>query len=158
MTWTNADGLQVLMHGEQGEVKVNGGSVRAVREALVCELTDATTLADATVTIYANDAFLPADCLLLKASLVVDTAFTTTTGTLDIGLYDASGSAIVGLGGDDAIDAAVAAGALTADAVVDCDGAAVGARITENAYVGFTYDTAVFTAGAAKLVLEYVQV
>lgn len=153
MPWTNADGLEVLMHGEQGEIRPNGSTAVGVRKSLVVRFDDLTELTDATWTPRANDAFLPAGAVVLKATTVVDTAATSGgSAVLDLGLYEADGTII----DDDGIDAAVAVAALTADAVIDNDGASVAARVgSNNAYVGATYDTAAFTAGAVQVVIEY---
>ena len=158
MSWTNADGLTVLMHEEQGEVQTTGKTVVGVRKALVIDVDDATTIG-ATYSTAAgpNDAFIPANALIVSAHFVVDTAFTGSSSTLNIGLYNAAGTAIDA----DGIDATIALAALAADFAVVCDG--VLADGTQNvgavdAYVGFDYDTAVFTAGSGKLVIEYIDV
>jgi hypothetical protein len=158
MSWTNADGLTVLMHEEQGEVQTTGKSVVGIRKALVVDLEDATALG-ATYSTAAgpNDAFVPANAVIVSAHFVVDEAFTTgASGTLNIGLYNAAGTAI----DEDGIDATIAASALAADDVVVCDGILVGVANVgaADAYVGFDYDTGVFTAGSGKLVIEYIEV
>ena len=68
MSWTNADGLTILMHEEQGEVRPHGTTVSSVRSTLVYELEDGSALTDATVTINANDPFIPADAVILTAT------------------------------------------------------------------------------------------
>lgn len=159
MSWTNADGLTVLMHGEQGDVQTTGKTVVGVRKALVIDLEDATALVDThSAAAGPNDAFIPANSLIVSAHFVVDTAFTSGgAATLDIGLHNAAGTAIDA----DGIDADIALAALAADFAVVCDG--VLADGTQNvgaadAYVNFTYETAAFTAGSGKLVIEYIEV
>lgn len=157
MSWTNADGLTVLMHEEQGEVQTNGSTAVGVRKALVVDLEDATALgASYSTAAGPTDAFIPADALIVSAHFIVDTAFTSGgAATLGIGLYNSAGTAIDA----DGIDAAIALAALADDFAVVCDGALadgtqnVGAA---NAYVGFNYGTAVHTAGSGKLVIEYI--
>lgn len=159
MSWTNADGLTVLLHDEQGDVQTKGATPRAVRKALVVELEDATTLGTSYSTAAGpTEAYIPADALIVDAHFIVDTAFTSGgSATLSIGLYDSAGSAIDA----DGIDATVAVATLAADAAVPADGVLadgtqnVGAA---NAYVGFIYGTAAFTAGSGKLVIEYIEV
>lgn len=159
MSWTNADGLTVLMHEEQGTVQTTGKTVVGVRKALVVDLEDATTLGTSYSTAAGpNDAFIPANALIVSAHFVVDTAFTSGgAGTLSIGLYNAAGTAIDA----DGIDATIALAALADDFAVVCDGAL--ADGTQNvgaadAYVGFIYGTAAMTAGSGKLVIEYIEV
>lgn len=156
MSYTNADGLYVLTFGGQGETINNGSTAVGVRKALVVEFPDLTALADSSWTPTANDAFIPAGAIILKSTLVVDT--TATSGgaaVLDVGLYEADGSVI----DDDGLDAALTVASLTGDTVIDNDGADVGTKVgSANAYVGATYDTAAFTAGAVTVVVEYIEV
>jgi len=159
MSWTNADGLTVLMHEEQGEVNDTGKTAVGIRKALVIDLTDATALGTSySAAAGPADAFIPANAVILSSHFVVDTPFTSGgAATLSIGLYDSSGSAIDA----DGIDATIALAALADDLVVVNDGAL--ADGTQNvgaadAYVGFIYGTAVHTAGSGKLVIEYIEV
>jgi hypothetical protein len=106
----------------------------------------------------ANDAFIPSGSYITRASLIVSDAFAGATAALNIGLQTAAGAAIAAQG----IDAAIAVTAIDADGdVVACDGAYVNGVVTvgaADAYVSLDYDTAAFTAGAAKLVIEYIEV
>jgi len=155
MAWTNADGLDVLMHGEQGEVKKNGGTIESMTQTLVVDITgtDLGTSADAP---EANDAFIPAGSYIKNAYLVVDEAFTSGgAATLTIGTQTADGTNIDA----DGIDATVALTVIDASGdVVVADGAQVGGVVTvgaNNAYVKAIYGTAAYTAGTAKLYVEY---
>lgn len=159
MSWTNADGLTVLMHEEQGEVETTG-RVGPIRQSIVVDLADATTLGTSYSTAAGpTEAFVPANALIVDAHFITETAFTSGgSATLSIGLYNAAGSAIDA----DGIDATVALTAIDAvgESVV-CDGAKVDGTDTvgtADAYVGFIYGTAAFTAGAGKLVIEYILV
>ncbi len=159
MSWTNADGLTVLLGNDQGEVNDTGRTAVGVRKALVIDLLDATTLGTSfSAAAGPADAFIPANALILSSHFVVDAAFASGgAGTLSIGLYNAAGSAIDA----DGIDATIALGALAEDLAVVNDGAL--ADGTQNvgaadAYVGFVYGTAAFTAGSGKLVIEYIDV
>ncbi len=101
-----------------------------------------------------QDAYIPTGSYIKSASLIVETAFAGGT-SYNIGLYNAAGSAIDA----DGIDAGVATAALAADLAVACDGALVGgtALVTSDAYL-VVAATGTFTAGKAKLVIEYIQV
>jgi hypothetical protein len=105
-----------------------------------------------------NDAFIPAGSYITKASLVVTTAFTSGgSATLGVGLQEADGTIIDA----DGIDAAVAVADLAVNKAVVCNGALVGGTATvgaDNSYLSLVYGTAAFTAGAAKLVIEYIEV
>lgn len=98
-------------------------------------------------------ASIPDGAYIEKATLVVKTAFVGATATLNIGTYDSVGTAIDA----DGIDAVIAVGALTANAVIACNGAQVGAVLASGpAFLGIDWDTAAFTAGSARLTVEYV--
>ena len=157
MSYTNADGLFVLTDGDQGAVKDNGGALAATK-VLVIEIPDATKLGTAQTAPTANDAFIPAGSYITSASFVVTTAFTSGgSGTLGLGLFTLANAAIDA----DGIDAAIAKTALAANNAVACNGVLVGGTATvgaANAYVGALYATAAFTAGAGKLVIEYIEV
>lgn len=158
MSWTNADGLTVLMHEEQGTVKDQGNAVNGAKSTLVVDIPDATLIPSSVATPAANDPFIPAGSYITDAYLVVETAFTSGgAATLTIGTYESDATAIDA----DGIDATVAVAALAANKAVACDGAQVGGTATvgaNDAYVQLIYGTAAYTAGAAKLVIEYVTV
>lgn len=104
-------------------------------------------------------ATLPANSFIVKATLEVTTAFTSGgAATLTIGLVEPDGTAIDA----DGIDAAIALTAI--DAVgerVLCDGALVGALAgigTAAGQIIATFGTAAFTAGAARLIVEYQEI
>ena len=157
MSWTNSDGLTVLMHEEQGVAKTNGITAVGIRKTLVWDIADATLLASAGAAPAANDAFIPANAVIVAAHIVVDAAFTTSaSGALNVGLYNAAGTAIDA----DGIDAAVATAALAANLAVVCNGALVGLAAgvgAADAYVT-TANTGTFTAGEAVLVISYIEV
>ena len=86
------------------------------------------------------------------------TAFTSGgSATLGIGAYNSAGSAIDA----DGIDATIALTAINATTkAVACDGALVGGAVmtgAADAYIKANYGTAAFTAGAAKLVITYIE-
>jgi len=149
MTWTNADGLEVLMHGEQGNVNGSGSTVSGEGGQLVAEL-DLTALS---TTPEALDAFVPAGSFITSAYLVAEVAAVGGT-SVTVGLYTAAGVAIDA----DGIDAAVATAALAANKAVVADGALVAGVDTvgaANAYLGATA-AGTYTAGKVKVVIDYV--
>lgn len=153
--WNNDDGLEVRF-GIDRATAAPTGATSAEEKVHVFEIADATALGDTdTAAVSGDAAFIPAGAIVKDAYLVVDTAFTSAflAAVLDLGLKQADGTNI----DDDGIDAAIALSAIDADGdVIACDGALVGTRLANDSYVMATYDTAAFTAGAAKLVVKYV--
>lgn len=160
MSWTNADGLKVLMHGEQGEVQDKGGTISSPRQMVVVNIPDFTAIGSTfgASDIDVMDPVIPAGSVIVGATLVMTTAATSGgAATLTIGTYNAAGSAIDA----DGIDATIALTVIDAAGdVVRCDGAqasGVLGYVTADAYLGMIYGTAAYTAGAGKLIVEYVQ-
>ena len=80
---------------------------------------------------------------------------------VNIGLSSLAADGTVSVIDADGIDQTVATAALAANKAVVCNGALVGGADTvgaANAYMSLVYGTAAFTAGAAKLVIEYIEV
>jgi hypothetical protein len=156
MSYTNADGLQVLTNGAAG-VAANNGTAVSPKKSLVINIADATTLGSSAATPDDQESFIPAGSYITAASLVVTTAFASAgSATLTIGAYQQDGTTVDA----DGIDAAIALAAIAADKAVACDGALVGGTATvgsNDVYIKANYGTAVFTAGAAKLVIEYIE-
>lgn len=150
MSWTNEDGLLVRYNLERSTVADDG--VTADKQ-FVMTVADATALADADTAAEAGDRpYLPAGATIESAYFQVDTAFTSGgAAVLDIGLKQADGTTI----DDDGIDAAIAVAALTVRSVTASDGALVPSKLQYDSYPTITYDTAAFTAGAGKLVINY---
>jgi hypothetical protein len=156
MSYVNADGLEILTAGEQGTAAKRGTSLSSQKKSLVMTITG-TEVPSSVATPQDHDAFIPAGSYITSASLIVTTAFTSGgSATLTIGTYTQAGAAVDA----DGIDAAVALAAIGADKAVACDGAAVGGTATvggADVYVEAIYGTAAFTAGEAKLVIEYIE-
>ena len=156
MSYVNADGLEVLTAGEQGTAAKRGTSLSSQKKSLVMTITG-TEVPSSVATPQDHDAFIPAGSYITSASLIVTTAFTSGgSATLTIGTYTQAGAAVDA----DRIDAAIALAAIGADKAVACDGAAVGGTATvggADVYVEAIYGTAAFTAGEAKLVIEYIE-
>lgn len=98
------------------------------------------------------ESLIPAGAFIKRSELFVIEAFTGGT-SYNIGLYTQAGVAIDA----DGIDAAVATAALTAGAVIKNDGALVGAAIGANAGQVVVAATGTYTAGKARLLIEYVE-
>lgn len=160
MSYTNADGLRVLTNNDQGALGGEGVTARSARQVLVVDITGtAVGSSFGASNIDPLAPTLPANCIIVNADLVITTPFTSGgAATLTIGTYNAAGTAIDA----DGIDATIAITAIDADGdVVQCDGAQVSGLVTVGgaaAYVGAIYGTAAFTAGAAKLIIEYIKV
>ena len=156
MSYVNADGLEILTAGEQGIAAKRGTSLSSQKKALVMTITG-TEVPSAAATPQDHDAFIPAGSYITSASLIVTSAFTSGgSATLTIGAYTQAGATVDA----DGIDATVALAALAANKGVACDGALVGGTATVGAndvYIEANYGTAAFTAGEAKLVIEYIE-
>ena len=156
MSYVNADGLEVLTAGEQGTPAKRGTSLSSQKKSLVMNITG-TEVPTSVATPQDHDAFIPAGSYITGAHLIVSTAFTSGgSATLTVGSYTQAGAAVDA----DGIDAAVAVAALVADKAVACDGALVGGTATVGAadvYIEAIFGTAAFTAGVAKLVIEYIE-
>lgn len=155
MAYVNADGLEILTAGEAGTAAKRGTAV-SPKKALVMTLTG-TDLGSSADTPQDHDAFIPAGSYITSASLIVTTAWTSGgSATLTIGAYQQDGTTVDA----DGIDATIALAALAANKGVACDGALVGGTATVGAndvYIEANYGTAAFTAGEAKLVIEYIE-
>jgi hypothetical protein len=156
MSYVNADGLEVLTAGEQGTPAKRGTSLSSQKKSLVMNITG-TEVPTSVATPQDHDAFIPAGSYITGAHLIVSTAFTSGgSATLTIGSYTQAGAAVDA----DGIDAAIAIAALVADKAVACDGALVGGTATvggADVYIEAIFGTAAFTAGEAKLVIEYIE-
>lgn len=156
--WENNDGLKVRFGADKTRDALTGktaeiGDENAVIADIVYDrLADAGT-AEILGKIPLNA--IPKDALITGATLRVSEAFDSAsdTATLTIGLHKEDGTAIDA----DGIDAGIAQTAI--DAVgdeVSCDGALVGgAALTNNGYISVTVGTEAFTAGRAKLRVQY---
>jgi hypothetical protein len=155
--WTNSDGLEVRFTGPEAGATGAGVSTLGSVKNLVLDFDFATAV---TAAADGHEAFIPAGSYIKSATLVVTTAATSSgTATLTIGLAQKDGTVIDA----DGIDATIALADLAAAKVVKCDGALAGGVASvgaNNAYVytGPTTGANAFTAGAGKLVIEYIEV
>lgn len=156
-TWTNPDGLEVRFGSDIGK----RGSKSAVttgagkRRELVLTV-DLTKLGVGGVDYTADlnndgtlDGFnpsntpLPASVKILGFNEIILETPVTTTGTYTIGTYQENGTV------DDADGIRTSAGAA---------GAQVGTTLTASRFVAASVQTAVFTAGKVKVIVEYMTV
>ena len=160
---TNEDGLLVRFGTERSAVSTAGGKTSENQHrTLTYQIADATALLTSdTAAAGDEDAVIPAGSIITRATLYVTTAFASGGApTLDIGLKQADGTEITA----DGIDADIALEATNAlgDTII-CNGAYIvdsdltGLRLTTDAYVKFQRVTATYTAGAATLVVEYME-
>lgn len=161
MSYTNADGLRVLTFRDKGADQDKGTAANGGKRYLIVDIPDFTAIGSSfgASDIDVMDPVIPAGAVITDAWLKITTAATSGgSATLTIGTYNAAGTAIDA----DGIDAAIALTAIdAAQDVVRCDGAQVDGVVTvgtADAYVGLIYGTAAFTAGAGKLVIEYMVV
>lgn len=156
--WTNNDGLQV-QYGEQDVARVGGVHAPSKRIVIDFDFSDLPSFTadlnnDGTKNgFFGGDANVPAGAFITNAYIIVTTPFAGGT-SYNIGTYEADGTVIDA----DGIDAAVAVADLAANKAVVCDGASVGGVITyaNDGYVVIAA-TGTFTAGEAKLVIEYIE-
>lgn len=159
MAWTNFDGLDIDFGTDRAAANKTGTSAESVVKTLIVDVdwTDITAVASFITRQDNRDAFIPAGAYIKSATLSVSEGFTSGgAATLGIGLCTSAQGVIDA----DGIDAAIAVTALNAvgDQVL-CDGALVGGVVfvgTADSYVYFTTGTAAWTAGAARLVIEYI--
>ena len=158
MSYVNADGLLVLTNTAEGTPREQGITTEGAKKYFVLDIEDMTAVPVSAAAPQQNDAYIPAGSFITGAFIIVDTACTSGgSATLNVGLQTRAGVAIDA----DGIDATVAVADLAANKAVVCNGALVGGTATigaENGYISFDYDTAAFTAGALKIVIEYIAV
>ncbi len=159
MSYTNADGVYVLTGTDQGAIRPNGTNDNAVRRSLVIDIPDFTAI-PATVTtahINAMDASIPANSIIVGATMIMLTGATSGgSATLDVGTYTSAASAVAATG-------IIAGAALTAidgvgEVVRGAGSLVTGTTSTGTApvYVAAKYNTAAFTAGSARLFVQYI--
>lgn len=160
-TWVNPDGLSVGFgsHDQDTGMLTKVGSGNGIdtykMDIVGVDLVDTIALTD----IAPQASYIPKGAYIKSAVLHVSEAFTSAgAATLDLGLF---GTAVV----DDAdgIDVDIAITAIDAIGdVVLCNGAVVGALIPAGRTAGTdvtataSYETAVFTAGKASLIVEVI--
>ncbi len=166
-TWTNEDGLQVPFGQDQaretkslmGKTANDGPIAYMVVDVNWDDLPNFTADLnnDGTLNGFSDsDAYIPAGSYVTRATFIVETLFATGT-SYDIGWYQQYGTTI----DIDAIDDALLLNTIDgANDVVKCDGDGAGKLVTvgsNDAYLKIINNSTAFTAGKAKLVIEYIQ-
>ena len=98
-------------------------------------------------------AALPSGATITEAYIKVKTAMAGTSGTLTIGTAEADGGGAIDA---DGIDAAVAQAALTAGAIIVCDGAQVGGSAMSERAVITASTGGTVTAGVFEVTVRYI--
>ena len=153
-TWLNDDGLFVKFGTDEAAVTRGGeDATNGDTHVVHIDFDYSDLAATGTEKIMADNVTIPNGAFIKAATLRVSTAFAGATATLSIGLIDQDRSTAIDA---DGIDATIAVTAI--DAVgdeVNCDGALVGTTLTNTGLITMTEGTAAFTAGVAKLTVEY---
>lgn len=164
--WTNDDGLSIRFEGDQAApstpsapvVNTLGNKRQMVIDInydnLPAETTDLDN--DGTNDGWSGaDPYIPAGSFITQAVLIVETAFAGGT-SYNFGLSQIDGTVIDA----DGLDAAVATADIAANKAVVMNGALVGGTATTGAADAYlkVAATGTFTAGKAKLVIEYITV
>ena len=164
--WTNADGLQVPFGQNQaretaslmGKTANNGPMGYMVLDMNWDDLPDFTADSnnDGTNNAFSDsDAYIPAKSYITRAYLIVEDKFLVGTD-YDLGLYKQDGTTI----DVDGLDAGVALADLELGEVVEMNGVLVGTLDTvgaDDAYLVVLDNSSDFTAGKARIVIEYIQ-
>jgi hypothetical protein len=155
-TWTNSDGLPIEFGTTQAGASTGGHVMKAGDAVELVVDIDLTTLADASATVgFVDEHELPEGAIIRSAKMIVLTAAAGATAVLDVGVIDASADSS-GTSDDDGLDAAVAVAALTpAGTEITCDGALINTVLDAHYKIAASYDTAAFTAGKVRLIVEY---
>lgn len=153
--WTNSDGLMVRLGlSESAPARAGSPSQAGPYKTIVADIVG-TELGSASALIEGvPGVILPAGAILRSATLITEVPFDSAgdAGALNLGLAKAVDLSTYD---EDGIDVAIAQTAI--DAVgeeVACNGALVGVALAHDSVLVADYDTAAFTAGRAKLVLE----
>lgn len=151
-TWANADGLSVGF-GAHDSSNENAATIRTEGNVELWQFPiNYDNLATIGTAPSSKSIPIPANATILRGNLHVTEAFLGGTN-IDFGLMNSAGTAI----DDDGLDVAVLTAALTLNAVIDFDGALIGANVgTADAYFG-TVVTGTYTAGKGIVTVEYVR-
>ena len=160
-TWTNDDGLEVRYNLSRTTENVTGVNAHTPFKTITHHIVG-TDLPDTdNAAAGGDDAFIPAGSVITRAFVYVKTAFAGDTATMDLGLKLAAGTAISadGIDADIAVTALDAAGdTILCNGTYIADGDLTGVRLSADAYISASYETAAFTAGDAILYVEYLDV
>ena len=148
MAYENTAGINVLNHyGPRGRDAKNGGQAKSTGQIKRAEWQfsyDDLPTYGATNLQFA----IPANATIVSSKWITGTAWAGGT-SLNVGLYQGNGTVIDA----DGLDAAITP--TTAGAVIDGNGALVGASIGANAGELTVAATGTYTAGTATVIVEY---
>lgn len=153
--WYNADGLLVLSGPDEARTKKVGVYAAKYGDVSVAEaiLTYTDLNAFGTDTILSDTLALPDGARIKAASIYVETAFTSGgSATLKVGLLRTDRTTAYD---DDGLVVATAVASLTAGATITGSGALVNTTLANDGLLTATVGTANFTAGKARIRVEY---
>lgn len=152
--YDNQDGLRQRFGVRPTENNIAAVNPSANGEKVVEVYVRGEDVPDVAVAPDTRAAYIPGGAYIVSATLLVQELFVGATATLDIGTFTVAGVLVA----DDNIDSGITVATLTAGADIACDGTLVGTHVAAGgARVAFSYDTAAFTAGSAKLVIKYIE-
>ena len=148
MAYENTAGINVLNHyGPRDRDAKNGGQAKSTGQIKRAEwqfdYSDLPTYGSTNLQFA-----IPANATIVSSKWITGTAWAGGT-SLNVGLYQGNGTVIDA----DGLDAAITP--TTAGAVIDGDGALVGATIGANAGELTVAATGTYTAGTATVIVEY---
>lgn len=159
MVWNNPDGLEVKFGTElaitakSGTPEDNQGGTRKMVVDIDTQDSEFPAFGDADKLLHSPTSAIPDNAIIKSAILTVITAFTSAGApTLDIGLKEQDGTEIDHNG----LLAAVALAAI--DTVGEENvgaGALIATKLAANGYISINTGTADYTAGKARLIIEY---
>ena len=157
MSWTNKDGLKVNYGLDQAD-GWNYGLTSGSQKTLQFDFDPVNKALPVAADVDQSHPSIPAGAFVTGAYLIVTEAWTATgAATLDIGFCDVDGN-VIDL---DGVDAVIAKAALAADLGIVCDGVLVDGTESvgsDDAYIYTTTTTGPYTAGKARLIIEYYEV
>lgn len=151
-TWTNSDGLYLKFNADEAKAPLGGQVVTAGNRQTLEFVVNASDFNAFANTIVADSVFIPSNAFIEAAEIYVETAFAGATATLDVGFVRKDRTTEIDF---DGIDAAVAVAALSAKALITCDGAMIRSRMSNPGLVTVRNNTADFTAGKAVIKIHY---
>lgn len=151
--WTNSDGLMVRLGLSEVDLARAGSPAQSgIYKTIVADIVGTKMTSASALIEGVPGVILPAGAIVQSAKFITEVIFTGSSSTLNIGLAKAVDNSTYDA---DGIDATIALTAIDAvGETVTCDGALVGVALAYNSVLVADYDTAAFTAGRGKLVIE----
>lgn len=152
VVYDNKDGLRQRFGVRSTENGIAGTSVPSNGKKVVELIFRGEDLADVAAAVDVRSVYIPSGATVLSAKLLVTELFVGASGTLDIGTQTLAGVLV----DDDGFVAGAAVATLTAGAVITGAGAQIGTQLAQAMRIEVSWDTTQFTAGNAKLIVEYI--